>query len=92
MTNEPTTERRAIDELLAVFPWFDVLDVDWQLPDETRSDSGPWVLVTIGQRSDDGAEAWAQHRYAIWKRTGAVHGIDATGAVIDPPLLLGRAT
>jgi hypothetical protein len=84
-----TTEREALDALLAMFSWFDVLSVDWQRPDHTRSEPGPWLLVTLGQRSDDGTEAWAEHRFAIWKRTGAVHGIDVNGAVIDPALITG---
>lgn len=74
-----TTERRALDSLLAIFPWFDVLDIDWQ--------HGPWLLVTLGQRSDDDAHAWATHKYAIWKRTGAVHLVGPDGAVIDPPII-----
>jgi hypothetical protein len=80
---EPTRERLALDRLLALFPTFDVLRVDWQL--------SPWLLVELGQRSDDGAEAWARHCFAIWKLTGATHGIDTYGAVIDPPFLEGMA-
>lgn len=87
---DPTTERRALDALLARFPFFDLLRVEWQLGQELGWDPpGPWVLVDLGQRSDDRAEAWAVHHFAIWKRTGAVHGVDAEGAVIDPPLIPG---
>jgi hypothetical protein len=85
-----TIERLALDHLLYTFADFDLLEVDWQLPDVGRADPGPWLLVTLGQRSDDGGHAWARRRYAIWKRTGAIHGIDADGAVIDPPLVAGR--
>jgi hypothetical protein len=87
----PTTERRALDRLLDLFPAFDLLDVNWQLPSDTNA-GGPWLLVRLGQRSDDGYEAWAVHHFAIWKTTGAVHGIDADGAVIDPPLIEGDTT
>jgi hypothetical protein len=85
-----TAERRAVDRLLALFPDFDLLEVDWQLPNASQADPGPWLVVTLGQRSDDGGHAWARRRYAIWKLTGAVHGIGANGAVIDPPVIEGR--
>jgi hypothetical protein len=87
---KPTRERLALDRLLAIYRTFDVLHVDWQLPSETGS-AGPWLLVELGQRSDNGVEAWARHRFAIWKATGATHGVGSDGAVLDPPLLEGMA-
>lgn len=96
---EPTIERRALNALLVMFPDFDLLGVDWQRPADYLAhrqgsgsigdlgEPGPWLLVYLGQRSDDGFEAWARHDYAIWKRTGAVHLVGADGAVIDPPLI-----
>lgn len=88
---EPTTERRALELLLAAYPAFDLLAVDWQLPDDV-GDGGPWLLVELGQRSHDGLETWARHSFAIWKATGAIHGVGHDGAVTDDPLLeLGAA-
>jgi hypothetical protein len=87
-----TTERQALDKLLSLFPDFDLLDVDWQRPKAQGETPGPWLRVYLGQRSDDGFEAWARHEYAIWKRTGAVHLISSqTGAVVDPPIIAGVA-
>ncbi len=85
-----TTERQGLDGLLALFPDFDLLEVNWKLPNESRADPGPWLIVLLGQRSDDGAHAWAVHHYAIWKRTGAVHLLDGA-MVVDPPIIEGRS-
>jgi hypothetical protein len=74
-----------------MFPGFDLLEIEWGLPDRLSADPNPWLKVVLGQRSDDGGHAWARHQYAIWKVTGAVHGIDADGAVIDPPFIPGWA-
>lgn len=49
---------------------------------------GPWLMVTLGQRSDDGAEAWAERTYAIWKSTGAIHFLQHDGSVSDDALPL----
>lgn len=85
---DPTVERRGLDALLNAMPFFDLLAVDWQLDEPLGwNGPGPWLMVTLGQRSDDGAHAWATHTYAIWKRTGAVHLVTADGEVIDPPYL-----
>lgn len=84
-----TTERRALDALLARYPDFDLLSVDWQEPDGWGSMlSGVWLIVVLGQRSDDGSETWARHSFAIWKTTGAVHGLGHDGAVTDDPLFV----
>lgn len=72
--------RQGFDVLLALHRGFDVLSVDWQA-------DGPWLLVTLGQPSANGdVPAFARHPYAIFKRTGAVHGM-RDGAVTDDPLL-----
>jgi hypothetical protein len=75
-------ERQALDLLLRSHPSFDLLDVDWQEP------PGPWILVTLGQRSTGGGETWARHHFAIFKRTGAVHGLQHDGSVTDDPLFV----
>lgn len=92
-TSEPTLARRGLDLLLATYPGFDLLKVDWQLPEDwqlfgasAERGAGPWLLVVLGQRSDDGSEVWARHHFAIWKRTGAVHGVQHDGSVTDDPL------
>lgn len=64
--------------LLVMHPAFDVLEVEWQA-------FGPWLLVTLGQRSDGATETWARYPFAIWEHTGAVHGIRG-GAVTDDPI------
>ena len=76
---ETSPARRGLDELLRSAPHLDVLSV-------TQSDV--WTLVVLGQRSEDESEAWARHNYAIFKRTGAVHGLGHDGAVTDDPVLL----
>lgn len=73
-------------------PDFDVLRVDWQNAlaggchpslAPRNVEPGPWLLVTLGQRSDAGNEAWAETTYAIFKRTGAIHFLGLDGAVSD---------
>jgi hypothetical protein len=77
----PSAARRGFDLLLHNAPHLDVLAVEWQR-------DGPWLLVTLGQRSEgDDVVAWARHRYAVFKRTGAVHGFLADGSVTDDPVL-----
>jgi hypothetical protein len=89
---EASPVRRALDELLRRYPFFDVVSLDWQIePADGRSVAhwrGPWLLVELGQPSEqiDVEPAWAIWRFAIWKRTGAVHGIEPGGAVTDDPL------
>jgi hypothetical protein len=86
-----TAEREGLDAILVMHPEWDLLGLDWQLAHESAG-AGPWLLVQLGERSQDGAEAWARHDYAIWKRTGAVHIVDGYGAVVDPPIYPGRRT
>ena len=78
--------RRALDELLTAYPFFDVLKIEWGLDDEGFTGPYPWLLVELGQPSEDDAEVWARHRFAIWKSTGAVHGLQHDGSVTDDPL------
>jgi hypothetical protein len=95
--NPGTRVRRALDALLAHYPAFDLLRVDWQIDpgDERRSPhwAGSWVLVDLGQPSDliDLKPAWAVWRFAIWRATGAVHQVGPDGAVIDPPIIEGES-
>jgi hypothetical protein len=94
--DEPTIVRRALDELLARYPSFDLVNVDWQLAiegegEEIRPYIGPWFLVTLGQPSEryEGGvppPPWVRHHFAIWKTTGAVHGVQHDGSVTDDPL------
>lgn len=87
--------REALDALLARHPLFDVVAIDWQIerlpPDVINqqhplAEQGPWVLVDLGQRSEnfDNVPAWAIWRYAIWKSTGALYAM-RDGAVADDP-------
>jgi hypothetical protein len=66
--------------LLRFAPHLDLVSAEWQ-------QDGPWLLVTLGQASDDGAERFARHHYAIWKATGAVHGVNPGGDVTDDPVM-----
>jgi hypothetical protein len=83
--------RRGLDELLKQHPFYDVLEVDWQIDvDEGgRRWAGPWILVNLGQPSEavETTPAWAVHRFAIWRSTGAVYPIGHDGAVTDDPLI-----
>ena len=71
--------RQGFDALLALHRGFEVVDAEWQR-------HGPWLLVTLGQPSLTNGDTFARHPYAIFKRTGAVHGMH-DGAVSDEPLL-----
>lgn len=91
MSIEPTLMRRTLDELLRRYPFFDLVEVDWQLAIEdddevARPFVGPWLLVTLGQPSMLGGPPWAKHHFAIFKTTGAVHGLQHDGSVTDDPL------
>jgi hypothetical protein len=90
---EPSPARRGLDALLARFPTYDLLALDWDpgrpMPGRRAGDLNvnPWLIVDLGQRSDGGTEAWAASKFAIWKSTGAVHTLGADGAVSDDPIL-----
>ena len=89
MTFEASPARKGLDWLLAYMPHLELVDADWQRPEGVTGGGagGPWLLVTLGQLSDEGGDVFALHPYAIWKRTGAVHGM-RDGAVVDPPLFV----
>jgi hypothetical protein len=75
----PSLARRGLDRLLETHPHLELVRAEWQ-------ESGPWLLVELGQASTNGGPPWAVHPYAIFKRTGAVHGMIG-GAVTDDPIL-----
>jgi hypothetical protein len=78
--------RRGLDKLLELHPHLELVEADWQREDH-HNVAGPWLLVTLGQRSADGSEAFALYPFAIWKLTGAVHGMEGPkGPVTDDPL------
>jgi hypothetical protein len=77
---DPSPARRGLDLLLATYPHLDLIELEWQA-------DGPWLLVTLGQESDDEPKVFARHPYAILRSTGAVHGIQHDGAVTDDPIL-----
>jgi hypothetical protein len=77
----PSEARQGLDLLLSSAPHLDLLDADWQ-------EDGPWLMVTLGQPSQGEEERWARHRYAIFKRTGAVHGLQLDASVTDEPILV----
>lgn len=85
--SEPGIERRAVDRLLAAHPDFDLLEVAWGSPHEPTAPV-PWLIVVLGQRSAGGGEVWARYAFAIWKHTGAIHGLQADGSVTDEALPL----
>lgn len=84
-------ERESLDRLLAAYPDYDVLSIDWQLPNLSdrvaRFDPGPWILVELGQRIDASGTAFLPHLFAIWKKTGNVYRVGLDGAVADDPFL-----
>ena len=80
---EPTVERQAFNALLARYPAFDVLNVDWMID---RDRGGTWLLVELGQPSEGLGDVWARHRFAIFRRTGAIHGLQIDGSVTDDAL------
>lgn len=84
-----TIERDALNQLLDAYPMFDVLNINWQRANEHAVGPGPWLLVDLGERSVDGNEAWAVWKFAIFKRTGAVHRLDPIEGVEDPPIIAG---
>lgn len=98
MSFDPLPARRGLDALLALYPHFDVIKVELQLPAVLYSETipqrrweqgiaGPWLLVTLGQPSEGENEAYARWEFAIWKRTGAVYRVGLDGAVPDDPII-----
>jgi hypothetical protein len=70
--------RRGLDLLLANHPGFEVVSAEWQM-------DGPWLLVTLGRRGESLRDAFVLYPWAVFKATGAVHGMNG-GAVTDDPL------
>jgi len=88
---EPSPARRGLDALLRTHPHLELVDADWQGWNMPPGDvAGPWLLVMLGQPSADGSDNFAIYPFAIFKRTGAVHGYDPDlpGAVTDDPILV----
>ena len=96
MSFEPSLVRQALDALLRLHPFYDLVSIGWQLPPVIfekgkigLGEQGPWVLVKIGQPSKtfDETPAWALHHFAIWKATGALHTMEPPGGpVSDDPI------
>jgi hypothetical protein len=84
----PSLVRQALDELLRAYPMFDLVSVDWQIDPQTRDWRGPWVRVGLGQPGEGDVPAWAVHSFAIWRTTGAIHGVWADGSVTDDVLFV----
>jgi hypothetical protein len=92
---DPSPARKGLNDLLAFFPHFDLLEVEWQVEEEIPQQTewggiaipryGPWVLVKMGQPSDGISPAWAVWEFAIWRNTGAVYTM-SHGAVSDDPI------
>jgi hypothetical protein len=93
-TFEPTPARRGFELLLERHPHLDVVaawipgrpEDPWLTPSSVVA---PWLRVELGQPSEgEGvADAYAVWSFAIWRSTGAVHTVDADGAVSDDPVL-----
>jgi hypothetical protein len=71
--------RIGLDRLMEMYSTFNLISAEWQ-------GGGPWLLVSLGQPATKG-DAHAVHHFAIFKRTGAVHGVQHDGSVTDEPLL-----
>lgn len=103
---EPSRVRRAVDALLARYPYFDLLYVDWQRKGvEVASLARLGDLPSFRFYPDDltlpwvrvwlgepavRGDAWAIWPFAIWKTTGDVYRVGADGAVGDEPLIRGE--
>lgn len=77
----PSPCRRGVDWLLALHPSFDLLDAT--RPGRSLGQPAAWLVIELGQPSENELEAYAVHRYAIWKNTGAVHLFNSDGSVTD---------
>jgi len=94
MSTNPFTAspaRRGLDELLKRYPFFDVLYIErGSTESELRTEgpliAAPWILVSLGQPSENEIEAFARWEFAIWKNTGAVYRV-VDGAVQDPAII-----
>ena len=79
---EASEARRGFDALLRAYPHLDPVLVEWK---------PTWLLVDLGQpgerKEPGGFDAWAVWQFAIFRRTGAVHTLDYTGAVSDDPII-----
>lgn len=73
----------ALIRLEAEFPLSEVARLDPQDSSLFRVE-GPWLEVDLRDR--DGSIS----KFAIWKRTGAVHQISPDGTVVDPPMIEGQ--
>jgi hypothetical protein len=87
MSFDPTPARRGLDLLLSRCPHLDLVKADADYDPSPLTPTNAWLLVTLGQRSEGMAEVYALHDYAIWKNTGAVHGVGRDGAVSDNPIM-----
>jgi hypothetical protein len=72
--------RIGLDRLLGMYSTHNLIMAEWQ-------GDGPWLLVSLGHQGAGDPDAHAVHHFAIFKRTGAVHGIQHDGSVTDEPLL-----
>jgi hypothetical protein len=86
---DPSPARRGLDALLLRYPFFDVLKVErgnWN--PEVSQVTAAWILVTLGQPSENEIEAFARWEFAIWKNTGAVYAMAGpAGPVSDDPII-----
>lgn len=98
---KPGRVRRAIDALLARYPYFDLVEVDWHQAEapvplrpyrfsERPLEFEPWVSVKLGEPSVTGVARWAVWQFEIWRATGDVYRVDHWGAVEDEPLIRGE--
>lgn len=71
---DPALIRKGLDWLLAQHPGEGVVQLDGQ-PAHRLGMAGPWVCVDFPSA-----------KYAIWKVTGAVYEVGASGAVPDDPV------
>jgi hypothetical protein len=83
---EPNPCRQGLNRLLALHPHLELLDAT--VPGRSvGAPPAPWLLVELGQPSEGESEAYAVWRFAIFRRTGAVHTLGSDGAVSDDPVL-----
>lgn len=61
-----STERSALNRLLAFAPHFDLLGIK-------RSEDGAFIEVEMGQPSIGNADAWARYCYVIDRHSGAIY-------------------